>query len=197
MRNIHDIIKKVDTASVDFLLKGNPICILNGNEFAKKDEVSFLQQLNDYFISIGNIASSPFGEVILDKKALKTDIHHGMSRIKAITFAAVKPTLENGIIILPLDYYSTNNKKQKTGMIAAPVVIGMDKYICVVVVIENTTTERLYVHEAFLTKKLLDDVAVSIAVHGAESPVTQHQGEIAKVLKKLIQNKLSKNFATE
>ena len=37
------------------------------------------------------------------------------------------------------------------------------------------------------TKKLLDDVAVSIAVHGAKSPVTQHQGEIAKVLKKLIQ----------
>ena len=54
-------------------------------------------------------------------------------------------------------------------------------------VIENTTTERLYVHEAFLIKKLLDDVADSNTVLGADMPVTQHQGEIAKILQKIIQ----------
>lgn len=170
MSKTQDIINNVNITSVDYLLKGKTVCILNGNEFAKNDKMSFLQQLNDYFISIGNTASSPFGDVILDKKALKTDIHHGMSRIKAITFAAVKPTLENGIIILPLEYYNTNNKKQKTGMIAAPVVIGTDKYICVVVVIENTTTERLYVHEAFLTKNSLMMLRFPLQFMGLNRP---------------------------
>jgi hypothetical protein len=39
----------------------------------------------------------------------------------------------------------------------------------------------------FLIKKLLDDVADSNAVLGADMPVTQHQGEIVKILKKIIQ----------
>lgn len=67
-----------------------------------------------------------------------------------------------------------------------------EKYICIVVVIDNTTTRRLYVHEVFLTKNLLEDVAVSIAVLGAETPVTQPKGEVAKVLKNHIQNTYSK-----
>lgn len=146
-----------------------------------------LQKVIEYFNTIGPIANTAFGYVILDKKGLKTDIHHGMSRIKAITFAAVKPTLENGVILLPLKHYNIHNKKQKTGIIAAPIIVGNEKYICVVIVIENTTTERLYVHEAFIIKKLLDDVADSNAVLGADKPVTQHQGEIAKILKKITQ----------
>jgi hypothetical protein len=174
--------------SVECLLNGSPVCILNGHEFEKSDEKSLLQQLSDYFNEIGNVVNTAFGEVIVDRKAIKTDIHHGMSRVKAITFAAVKPTLERGIVLLPLEHYNTHNKKQKTGMIAAPVQICNEKYICVVVVIENLTTDRLYVHEAFITKKLLDDVAVTNAVHGAETPVTQHQGEVAKILKKLIKD---------
>ena len=57
----------------------------------------------------------------------------------------------------------------------------------VVMVIDNNITNRLYVHEVFLTKNLFEDVADSIAVLGAEAPVTRPQGEVAKILKNYIQ----------
>ena len=91
-----------------------------------------------------------------------------------------------------MDYYAIHGKKQKTGVIAAPITIKGEKYICVVMVIGNITTNRLYVHEVFLTKNLFEDVADSIAVLGAKTPVTRPQGEVAKILKNYIQNTYSK-----
>lgn len=65
-----------------------------------------------------------------------------------------------------------------------------EKYICIVIVIRNTTLNRLYAHEVFLTKNLLEGVADSYsnAVRVAGTPpVTHPHGEVAKILKKLIQ----------
>lgn len=174
------------------LLSNNPVCSLTGNEFEKVDGRSLMQQLKDYFESNGQVADTPFGYVLIDKKGLKSTIYHGMSREKAAAFAAIKPTLEKGSIILPLEYYGIHGKKQKTGMIAAPILLRKEKYFCVVVVIDNNTTNRLYVHEVFLTKKLFEDVADSNAVLGAIEPVTHPQGEIAKVLKYYLQKSISK-----
>ena len=175
---------------IDYLLKGDPVCALSGDEFQKEEGVSLRQQVVSYFNSQGNTATTIFGEVFLDNKGVKSDIFHGLTREKAIAFAAVKPTLENGIVILPLEYYHIHGKKQKTGIIAAPITIKEEKYICIVIVIRNTTLNRLYAHEVFLTKNLLEDVADSYsnAVRVADiPPVTHPQGEVAKLLKKLIQ----------
>lgn len=38
---------------------------------------------------------------------------------------------------MPMDYYGTNGKKEMTGMIAAPIQIGEEKYVYVVEVIAN------------------------------------------------------------
>ena len=169
-----------------------PVCELTGNEFEKIEGKTFFQQLKDYFSVRGSVIVTRFGDVYVDEKGIKNDIHHGMSRTKAAAFAAIIPTLENGVIILPLDYYAIHGKKQKTGVIAAPITIKGEKYICVVMVIGNITTNRLYVHEVFLTKNLFEDVADSIAVLGAKTPVTRPQGEVAKILKNYIQNTYSK-----
>lgn len=147
----------------------------------------------------GGIANSPFGVVVLDKKGVQNSKQHGISRIKSASFAAVKDVLEKGIIILPLDNYGTNNKKEMTGMIAAPIQIGEEKYVCVVEVIANLEQQRLYLHESFLTKNL-QEVVASNSVHGnnvnASSP--QPQGEIAKVLQNfLISKQNNKNNIKE
>lgn len=173
------------------LLSDTPVCILTGNEFEKIEGKTFFQQIKEYFSKQGEVITTKFGDVYVDEKGIKNDIHHGMSRLKAVAFAAIKPTLENGTIILPLDYYAIHRKRQKTGVIAAPITIQDEKYICVVMVIDNTTTNRLYVHEVFLTKNLFEDVADSIAVLGAETPVTRPQGEVAKILKNFIQKTYS------
>ena len=82
-----------------------------------------------------------------------------------------------------------NNKENPTGMIASPILIGNDRYVCVVEVIANRKVNRLYVHKVTLTKNLQVDVADTNAVHRDDNNlVTQPQGEIAKVLRNYIKN---------
>ena len=96
----------------DKLLSGAPVCELTGDEFEKIEGKSFLQQIKDYFSVQGCVIATQFGNVYVDDKGIKNDMHHGMSRTKAAAFAAIKPTLENGTVILPLNYYAIHGKKK-------------------------------------------------------------------------------------
>ena len=97
----------------------NPVTILTGNEFLPKEGITFAEQILHFFQSQGGVAHSPWGEVLLDKKGIQSDKSHGVGRIKAASFAAIKDVLEKGEIILPLDYYATNGKNKKIPEIAA------------------------------------------------------------------------------
>ena len=131
---------------------------------------------------------SPWGEVLLDKKGIQSDKAHGLGRIKSASFAAIKDVLEKGEIILPLDYYSTGGKKQMTGMMAAPILIGTDSFICVVVVIYNLKERRLYLHETFLTEKI-PEIAASSLVRGGKPASPQSLGTVAKILLSFLNRK--------
>jgi len=168
------------------LLNGKPIVELNGNEFLPVEGKTFVQQVEEFFQKQGGVAHSVFGDVILDKKGIRNDFHHGMSPIKRSSFAAVKDVLECGIIVLQLDYYHANNKKQMTGMIASPIKISDERYVCIVEVIENTSMQRLYLHEAFLIKNLQEIVATSPVHDNNIITSRQPQGEIAKVLQNYV-----------
>ena len=165
-----------------------PVITLTGNEFLPVSGVSFAQQVLDFFVSQGGIAHSPWGDVLLDMKGIQSDKSHGIGRIKAASFAAVKDVLEKGSIVLPLDYYATGGKKQMTGMMAAPILIGTDSFICVVVVIFNLKERRLYLHETFLTEKI-PEIAASSLVRGSGAASPQSLGSVAKIIQRLIKNK--------
>ena len=171
------------------LLNSEPVVSLSGDEFLPIEGKTFTQQVQEFFSAQGGKASSPFGIVLLDKRGIKNDLGHGIGRLKAASFAAVKDVLEKGVVINPMGQYHTNNKKNPTGMIAAPITIGGEKYVCVVEVIANRQVTRLYVHEVTLTKNLQGDVADSNAVPEDNSLVTQPQGEIAKVLRNYVNTK--------
>lgn len=158
-----------------------PVVTLAGNEFLPVEGLTFAQQVLNYFVSLGGVAHSPFGPVILDMDGIQSDKAHGIGRIKACSFAAIKDVLEKGFVILPLDYYKTGGKKQMTGMIAAPILIGDDSFICVVVVIYNLQEKRLYLHETFLTEKIPEIVASSL-VRGSKAASPQSRGSVAKIL---------------
>jgi len=171
------------------LLNSEPVVSLSGDEFLPIEGKTFIQQVQEFFAAQGGKANSPFGTVLLDKKGIKNDLGHGIGRLKAASFAAVKDVLEKGVVINPMGQYHTNNKKNPTGMIAAPIIIGDEKYVCVVEVIANRQVTRLYVHEVTLTKNLQGDVADSNAVPGDNNLVTQPQGEIAKILRNYVNTK--------
>lgn len=157
------------------LLQHQPVCILTGNEFLPKDGITFAEQILNHFMSQGGKASSPWGEVLLDMKGIQSDKSHGVGRIKAASFAAIKDVLEQGEIILPMDYYATSGKKQMTGMMAAPIMIGDDSFICVVVVIYKT--------------EKIPEVAASSLVRGSKSASPQSQGSVAKILSFFLKRK--------
>jgi hypothetical protein len=78
-----------------------PVCSLTGNEFLPKEGVTFANQVLEYFQSLGGKADSPWGEVLLDKKGIQSDKSHGIGRIKAASFAAVKDVLEKDLSSFP------------------------------------------------------------------------------------------------
>ena len=170
------------------MILSDPVSILTGKEFLPVEGLTFAEQVLKYFESLGGVAHSPWGEVLLDKKGIQSDKAHGVGRIKASSFAAVKDVLEKGEIILPLDYYSTGGKKQMTGVIAAPILIGSDSFICVVVVVYNLKEKRLYLHETFLTEKI-PEIAASSLVRSRDTASPQSQGMIAKILMRWFNSK--------
>ena len=67
-----------------------------------------------------------------------------------------------------------------TGMMAAPILIGTDSFICVVVIIYNLMERRLYLHETFLTEKI-PEIAASSLVRGGKTASPQFPGSFAKI----------------
>ena len=165
-----------------------PVTILTGEEFLPKEGFTFAQQVYEFFVSQGGVAMSPWGEVLLDMKGIQSDKSHGLGRIKSASFAAIKDVIEKGVVILPLDYYATGGKKQMTGMMAAPILIGTDTFVCVVVIIYNLRERRLYLHETFLTEKI-PEIAASSLVRGGVSASPQSQGSVAKILLSYLNSK--------
>ena len=173
-----------------YLLSGAPVKLLAGEKIMSREGQSFTDAVAEMFFRQGGKAQSAFGEVLLDRKGVKNDINHGMGVDKNIAFAAVKDVLKKGAVVLPLDYYHTNGKKQQTGIIAAPITIDGKRYVCAVEVIANTENKRLYVHEVYATEKLQEDVA-SNQVRGSKTASPHPQGAIAKVLQEIVNAKYS------
>ena len=164
----------------DFLLNNNTVSNLSGNEFERVDGKTLTEQVAEYFESIGGKAMSPiYGEVILDEKGAEDSLSHGIGRNKAIAYAAVKDVIENGVLI----DYDKNHKGRNydSALIAAPIAIGGERYICEVV-ITRKQDNRFYLHEVTSVKRLQDAVSLT---NSGQSP-TAHQGVIAKVLQNII-----------
>lgn len=180
----------------EYLTNGAPVINLVAEKIISRQGQTFVDAVEEMFAKQGGSANSQFGKVLLDRKGVKNDVKHGMGNIKNVAFAAVKDVLENGIIILPLDNYNTNGKKQKTGIIAAPITIDKERYVCAVEVIANVKDNRLYVHEAFATKKLQENVATN-QVRDGKTASPHSLGDIAKLLKEIVTVKESSKIVGE
>ena len=181
-------------AQREFLLKSKPVVILTGDEFSKKEGITLTQQVTDYYNSIGGIAISPdYGEIMLDKQSVEDDFAHGIGRIKAVAYAAVPDIIEKGIVILPLGNHK-QGEKTLSAMIAAPLIIKTDEYIGIVVIRQYVSgNKKLYVHEVFLKRKLLDSSSNPAHIPATNQGVTPessiNKGNVANVLKKIISAK--------
>ena len=127
------------------VVNDEPVIKLSGNEF-QKSEIGLIQQVVDYFNSIGNkVRNNILGDVELNRRGVKTDLAHGMGSTKASAFKAIPDVIEKGKII---DIqYGWKNRNYDTAVIAAPITISETKYLMGVVVAKREGSDNLYVHE--------------------------------------------------
>lgn len=141
-------------AAMDFLQRTAPVANLTGQEF-QKDGVRLTDKVSAYFNSIGNVAhNEELGDVILDKDTVKASMSHGIGRLKASAFMAVKDVIENGFI-----FNRESNWKGRgydTAVIVAPIKIGGESYTCEVVVKKSDKRNSFYLHEVEIKETLED-----------------------------------------
>lgn len=141
-------------AAMDFLERTAPVANLTGQEF-QKDGVRLTDKVSIYFNSIGSVAhNEELGDVILDKDTVKASMSHGIGRLKASAFMAVKDVIENGFI-----FNRESNWKGRgydTAVIVAPIKIGGESYTCEVVVKKSDKRNSFYLHEVEIKETLED-----------------------------------------
>ncbi len=127
----------------------NPVIELTGSEFARDESgVPFKNRVTEFFRAIGNAIENPdLGEIAITDSSFSDDIAHGYGKLKITTFRAVPAVLRDGKVV----HYAENWKGRgyDTAVIAAPILIGQEKYYMAARVMRNTgtSTQRYYVHE--------------------------------------------------
>ena len=128
---------------------------MEGTEFGK-GEKKLSEQILEFFESIGGKAHNEVvGDVILNKRAIKDDMAHGISRKKAVAFAAIPDVIEKGHV---LDHQKNwKGRGYDSAVIGAKVKIAGEEYYELVIV-KLKDENHLYVHEVHTAKVGEDSV---------------------------------------
>lgn len=159
-----------------------PVAELSGKEFPRGGK-KLSEQVLDFFDSIGGkIHNDIIGDILLDKRAIKDDLAHGITDLKAIAFASVPDVLREGEV---LDHQvNWKGRGYDSATVGAKVKIGGEEYYELAVV-KLRDKNRLYLHSVYTTKvgenAVLDQVFPSVA----ESTSGGHSLPINSIIKKL------------
>ncbi len=166
------------------ILNREPVAELSGDEFVK-NERSLIDNVADFFNSIGNkVNVKGIGEVELNKRAIKDSISHGLGRNKVVAFRAIPNILTKGQIIDKQSNWKGRGYNSYT--ISAPITIKGERFVAVAVVneLQQKGTHRFYLHEVVLQKNLQSKEFKTV-----DKKYGSLQGDVAKVLKKLVNAK--------
>jgi len=134
-------------------LDGEVVARLTGQEFQKADTPLVDRVTRWYDENRFTTVSVPHvGFVSLDRRAVGRSIGHGLNRAKSAAFAAVPRVLSRGRII-----YQEPMRDSAEGRVyhlAAPIEIGAEVYVMVVLVKSDHNATRMYTHEVVGKKKL-------------------------------------------
>lgn len=160
-----------------------PVAELSGKEFPR-GEKKLSEQVWDFFDSIGGkVHNDIIGEILLDKRAIKDDLAHGITDLKAIAFASVPDVLREGEV---LDHQvNWKGRGYDSATVGAKVKIGGEEHY-VIAVVKLRDKNRLYLHSVYTTKvgenTVLDQVFPSID----ESTSGGHSLPIYSIFNKLM-----------
>lgn len=111
------------------------------------------QLFYDLFNSLGgSIRSDIFGEIKLNKASINSDYGHGKTAAKIASIEAIPSVIHNGKVI---NWFEKNNNVYRI-TVAAPIKIGKDTYYMGVMLLRDSNTQRLYLHDVVIEKEVSD-----------------------------------------
>ncbi|WP_422932569.1 PLxRFG domain-containing protein [Sphingobium cupriresistens] len=162
-------------AGIRAFLEGEPVVTLTGEEFAP-DGRPLSAKVTRWYADNGHaVVEAPgIGPVALDSVSVKNSASHGLSRAKASAFAAVPDVLKHGRIV-----HSEPLAGARDGgmvhFVAAPIRLGEQDMVEIVMVRSDTHAKRMYVHEVAL-REVLRQPAVETSADAAKAGVRSGAG---------------------
>lgn len=166
-----------------------PVIDVPNNAF-ERGEKKLSEQVKEYFLENSN-NGIVYGNVIGDVDivaGIKSDIAHGVGRMKAMAFYAVPETIKKGVIV---DYQK--NRKQRgydSLLLAAPIRIqneaGDFENAVEMVAINrsNTDVQKFYFHEAFIINE--DESLFKNGRPNRSLPVNNSSSSVYSIAQRLI-----------
>ncbi|MCD8304937.1 MAG: hypothetical protein LUC86_08975 [Prevotellaceae bacterium] len=172
----------------DYLMGNDYVAELTGQEFMDASG-DLIQKVSDYYNDKfgGKVEREGYGDVALSKDGVRASLSHGrMTKRKAAAYMAVPYIIRDGREID--NQRDWKGRGYESATFAAPVKIGDDSYVGVVVVRkgENAPNFRFYLHKITAQKSLFHESSTTGSSPGWGE--LQERG-IAKVLRDIIQPK--------
>ena len=125
---------------------------LSGNELGDRN-VPLKDRVQAFFNSLGNnIRTDRFGDVALGNSSVRSEIRHGHTPQKVMTYAAIPSVLQNGVVV----YQNVKNAHElERILVAAPVEVGAEheRMYVGVMLQRDPQNQRLYLHDVVTEKE--------------------------------------------
>lgn len=125
---------------------------LSGNELGDRN-VPLKNRVQAFFNSLGNnIRTDRFGDVALGNSSVRSEIRHGHTPQKVMTYAAIPSVLQNGVVV----YQNVKNAHElERILVAAPVEVGAEheRMYVGVMLQRDPQNQRLYLHDVVTEKE--------------------------------------------
>lgn len=172
-------------ASIRAFLDGDPVVTLKGDEFAPDGYPLTSKVTRWYRENGGETVETPgIGEVSIDAVAVKNSVSHGLGRAKAAAFAAVPDVLRRGKIVHS-EPIAGARSEGTAYFVAAPIRMGGQDMIEIVMIKSDKNAKRMYVHEVAL-REVLRQPTFKTSADAAEAGVRSGAG--AGALRSILQN---------
>lgn len=137
----------------DAIMSMPTVTEISGKEF-QSDGVPLTDKVPAYWQDSyhGGVESPELGRVILDKEGVKSSMGHGIGALKAAAFYAVPEVIQKGKVFDRQQNWK--GRGYDTAVLAAPISIAGNEYICEVIVEQRPNRQGFYLHEVEVKEKL-------------------------------------------
>ena len=159
------------------------VATLSKSEFSVDGKTSLKDRVVSFFDSFGNkVTTKEIGTVAVTASSFRDDKAHGLTYNKVIAFKAIPEVLAEGRVI---DVYKPNGKPYTRITIAAPIVIGTEKFYMGVMVQKDNQSNRMYLHDV-ITEKATTSFTTEPTTHKGEGIRDEGHLFITSILQKAL-----------